>query len=514
MTRWSTLICGAILFLLGSAGGCAWPFRHHEPTMAMHREASAAQGVAAGCSLQPATMQQVAYAVPEDAPVGQSTAAEAAVPLPERILPGAAPPTTDLLQEDSASTTELPGAAYMSDDVLDAVGSRAELSVDQLVAEVQLRNPSLQAVSAAWRAAVERYPQMIALDDAMFTTMIGPSGLGMEDGGGWMVAASQKIPWSGKLTLRGNVAVAEAQAMKGDIGNTRLRLAEAATVAFYDYYLARRQADVNAATRKLLEQFREIARNKYQVGQASEQDVLEAEVELAALESQQTSYARDEQVAKARINTLLHRAADHPLPPPPATVRVPEVPPDVDALQQAALASRPDLFAQQARIQAEQANLALACREYYPDVNVVAKYDGFMPEEMRPQIGIDVNIPTRFARRDAAVCEATDRLRQRRAEYQDLLDQVRYEVQAAYERTTQSAQVVRLLEQRSLPAAQRNLDSAVANYTAGTLDFLRLLNAERQLNTQRELYYQAIADYHRRLAELERVVGATPVGTP
>jgi outer membrane protein TolC len=403
---------------------------------------------------------------------------------------------------------------YLADDPADPFSGQTELSVEQLVAEVQARNPSLQAASAAWRAAAERYPQVVSFDDPMFTYMISPQGIGMDNGGGWMVQATQAVPWAGKRALRGSAAAAEAEAMRGDIGDTRLRLAEAARTAFYDYYLARRQMDVNASTQRLLVQFREIARNKYQVNQATEQDILQADVELASLESRRTELARDEQIAMARINTLLHRAAHHALPPPPAKAPLPETPPAVDALQQAAVHSRPDLFAQQARIRTERANQALACKEYYPDVNLVAKYDGFMPEEMRPQVGIDINIPTRFSRRSAAVREATDRLQQRCAEYQDLLDQTRYEVQSAFDRTTQSERVVHLFEEKILPATQRSLDSALANYTSGKLDFLRLLDAERQLNTQREMYYQAIAEYHRRVAELARVVGEPAVAVP
>ena len=209
-------------------------------------------------------------------------------------------------------------------------------------------------------------------------------------------------------------------------------------------------------------------------------------MELASLESRRTELARDEQVAVARINTLLHRAADHPLPPPPAKVGLPDSLPAAEALQQAAAQSRPDLYALQARIRAEQANLALACKEYYPDVNLVAKYDGFMPENMRPAVGMDINIPLRYSRRSAAVCEAENRRRATPAEYQDRLDQVRYEVQSGLDRAAQSGHVVHLYEEKILPAAQRSLDSALANYTSGKLDFLRLLDAERQLYAQRE----------------------------
>ena len=64
--------------------------------------------------------------------------------------------------------------------------------------EVQARNPSLQAASAAWPAAAAHYSQAILLDDPMFTSMVGPRGVGTDNGGGWMVEASQKLPWAGK----------------------------------------------------------------------------------------------------------------------------------------------------------------------------------------------------------------------------------------------------------------------------------------------------------------------------
>jgi outer membrane protein TolC len=256
-------------------------------------------------------------------------------------------------------------------------------------------------------------------------------------------------------------------------------------------------------------QFREIAWNKYQVNQTTQQDILQADVELATLESRRTELTRDEQVAIARINTLLHRAADHPLPPPPAKAPFPDSLPAAEALQQAAAESRPDLFAMQARVRAEQANVALACKEYYPDLNLVAKYDGFMPEEMRPQVGMELNVPLQRGRRSAAVREASERLQQRCAEYQDRLDQVRFEVQSALDRAAQSQRAIRLYEEKILPATQRSVESAQSNYTSGKLDFLRLIDAERQVYTQREMYYQAIAEYHRRLAELERAVGGS-----
>ena len=472
------------LAILAVLAGCALPATRNQPTSVARDLNSTSPLVAKIAEARPQcpttpVASQVSYQVPRATDQPQLTASE--------------PATAQ--------------SAYHSDDPYDLFDGQAELSVEQLVAEVQARNPSLQAASAAWRAAAARYPQAVSLDDPMFAYMIGPRGVGMDNGGGWMVEASQKLPWPGKRALRGNAASADADAMRGDIGDVRLRLSEAAQMAFYDYYLARREMEVNVSTRRLITQFREIAWNKYQVNQTTQQDALQADVELAALESRQTELTRDEKIAMARINTLLHREADHPLPPPPVEIRPLDSLPPAETLQQTAAECRPDLFAAQARVRAEEANYALARREYYPDLSVVAKYDGFMPEDMRPQVGMELNVPLQRSRRSAAVREASERLQQRRAEYQERLDQVRFEVQSAFDRAAQSQRVIHLYEEKILPATQRSVESAVANYTSGKLDFLRLLDSERQVYSQREMYYQAIAEYHRRLAELDRAAG-------
>ena len=219
----------------------------------------------------------------------------------------------------------------------DPFAGQSEISVERLVAEVEARNPSLEAAQAAWRAAAERYPQVISLEDPMFGFAVSPGGVGLEQNGGWMVEASQKLPWAGKRALRGEAADAEADAAGGECGDVRLQLALAAKMALADYYMAVRQAEVNRATDALLVEFRQIAKSKYEVAQATEQDVLQANVDLADLESRRAQIERDRRVAVARINTLLHRAADYPLPPPPARVAVAEALPDIESLRQSAL---------------------------------------------------------------------------------------------------------------------------------------------------------------------------------
>ena len=115
--------------------------------------------------------------------------------------------------------------------------------------------------------------------------------------------------------------------------------------------------------------------------------------------------------------------------------------------------------------------MALACREYYPDVEIVGKYDTLMPPDMQAQVGMRLNVPLQQARHQAAVQEAQARLSQQRAEYANRRDQVAFEVQAAMVRVSEAQKVARLYTARILPAAEQNLKSARANYVAGKVDF-------------------------------------------
>ena len=123
---------------------------------------------------------------------------------------------------------------------------------------------------------------------------------------------------------------------------------------------------------------------------------MQADVEIGRERERQLTLARMREVAVARINTLMHLAPDAPLPSPPAEITVDGSAPDAAALRSLALARRPDLQALANRIAAERAVLGLAYKEYCPDVEVMAAYDGFWTEKpLQPQIAVRINLPVR-----------------------------------------------------------------------------------------------------------------------
>ncbi len=384
------------------------------------------------------------------------------------------------------------------------------LSAESVVRVVLERNPTLDQMRATAAAVAARFPQVTSLDDPnlAFTTAPGSAWSPNADYAA-RVEISQKLLYPGKRGLKGNVVRAEVAAAEDDVEDARLQLTESARSALADYTLAVRGAEVADENAKLLREFRQNAETRYKTGQGQQQDVLQADVEIARQEERSIFLRRAKQVAIARLNTLMHLPPDTPLPPP-GNADAPAPVPDVARLRESAL-TRPDLRAVTARVGAEEATLAVALKEYNPDVEVMAGYDGFWQgaggRPLQWQVGLRTNLPVRYARRAGAVDEARANVARRRAELARLADQINLQVHEAFEQVREADEVVNLYKAKVLPAAEANVKEARSGYANNKIPFLNLIEAQRGQTALKDRYYEAVAESARRRAALERAIG-------
>ncbi len=425
------------------------------------------------------------------------------------------PPATPRGTRARSATSRLPALSapqsFISGDGMFA--GQNELSLEQLTDIVVQRNSSLEAMTFAWRAAQQRYPQAIALDDPTFMAMAAPASFSSNTTqSAYVLGGSQKLPWFGKRETRGEAAQADANAMFQDVRDARLQLEQSTRMAFYEYYLVARELELNRQNLDLTRDFRETAQSKYENNQVTQQDVLQADLESATTERRLLELTRMYRVATARINTLLRRNTDESLPAPPNELTERAQLPDAGLLRQMAVSQRPDLAAIASRARADQAAVELAYKQYYPDAEIYGKYDSFWQpastqSPLRAQVGVNVNVPIYRRKLNAAVCEAQFKLAQRQAEYRQKMADVQFEVESAHAQVAESQQAIQIYRAKLIPAAESNVNTARTNYDVGKTTFLNLLTAQQQFLMQREQYQQALATYHSRLAELERAVG-------
>src|SRR5262245_25680527 len=85
---------------------------------------------------------------------------------------------------------------------VDEPGFGPTLELDELIAAVLARNPSLAAGEAAVRALRADAEQATALEDPMARAMVAPLSLGGGVPMGYELQASQRFPYPGKRRLR------------------------------------------------------------------------------------------------------------------------------------------------------------------------------------------------------------------------------------------------------------------------------------------------------------------------
>lgn len=383
------------------------------------------------------------------------------------------------------------------------------LSSTRLVSAILDANPQLEMVRAVWRAMASRIEQSSALDDPVLSHGFAPLTIGRQGGGfAQNTAISQKFPWPGKRQLRAEAAAFDAEAAKENVVTLRLLLTATAKALFADWYYIHRALEIYELNRLLLTDFRDTALDHYATGLAGKQDVLRAEVEVALLEHQTIALERERRTLLARINTLLNRSPDTPLPAPVGLSSELTLP-EPEALQRIAMRSRPELKELTARIEASKTRRDLAAKAFYPDFKVSAGYNNFWRlEEQRFIVGVEVNLPLDRDKRLAAEEEAQARIRQAEWNHVDRTAHIREEVQIAYELTLESLDVYKLHQEKLLPLANATLNAAMADYRGGTGDFLNLISCEKNLLQTQLQSERSLADMHRRLAELEHAVGS------
>jgi outer membrane protein TolC len=375
------------------------------------------------------------------------------------------------------------------------------------VRAVLARNPNIESARQAWRAALAQYPQEAALDDPTLEYAFAPLSIGSSEVPyGQQITLSQMFPWPGKRGLAAEATLAEAEAAREDYHATRLQLALMASLLFDQYYGVERSLELNQQHHALALDIKRAAEARYEVGDGSQSDPLQAEIELAQVELQRVVLVSRKATIVAQMNGLLHQRPDAALPPPPEELEVPDMNlADSAALQKEALSQRPEIRARQAELQGRQQAREAAERGYYPDFGVMASYSSMWPEYQHQwMLGLSVG-PRR-----GAVQQAEARILRAQSQLVGTSDEIRVEVEKARQGLIETQQIVKLYQQRLLPTARAQIDAARAGYVTGRGTFQSLIDAERSLRNVELGYQETLATLGERRGELLRALGQVP----
>lgn len=251
--------------------------------------------------------------------------------------------------------------------------------------------------------------------------------------------------------------------------------------AWLDLYLQQRSAEVIVKSRGYFEQLREVTEAHYGSGRATQQDVLQAQLELTRLDDRHTRTLEAADQARASLGMWVGPDAARPvgadLPPLP--------PPEAPAELTGALVQHPALQAENARISQSRTGSEIAREQYKPGWMLDVSYgnrsgenpDGsgradFLSAMVQLELPLfrDKRQDRRLAASEQQVFAATQARDEKLRELKRMLD-------AGYARWQRLGERQALYRERLLPDAESHARAALQAYQAGLSDFSRLMRA-------------------------------------
>jgi outer membrane protein TolC len=399
-----------------------------------------------------------------------------------------------------------------------AVATGQDLRLNDLVAEALANNPEIQAAQKRYEAARQRPSQASSLPDPMFSPGWTSSGnplpgaqLGKSPTSAIGFMVTQEVPYPGKRSLRGQIAAKDAEAEFQSYQAVQLNILSRVKLAYYRLSYDYSALPVLERNRTLLERLLRITEARYAVGQAAQQDVFKTQTQISILEGRVIQLQRDQAARAAELNALLNRRPGQPVGRPPE-LEAKQFVRSLDELFAFASRQAPLLTRDQRMIERSELAVNLAHKDYFPDFAVSGGY--FNQGSMSPmyQARLDIKIPLYYRRKQsAALSEQTQMLAQARRSYEATNQNLHFRIQDEFLAAEASWKLLQLYSKTTVPQASLALESSLASYEAGTVDFLSVLTNYMSVLEFELNYYEELQNYYLSLSRIEEMIGVPVV---
>jgi cobalt-zinc-cadmium efflux system outer membrane protein len=402
--------------------------------------------------------------------------------------------------------------SWFSIALLPALAGAQPLS--SLVEAALRNNREILAAQKKYEAARQRPAQAGALPDPTvslgYTSNGGPwpvAGIGTQPTSNAGISFSQEMPFPGKRQLRTEIASKEADAEFQQYLAVRLNVVSRLKQAYHQLHHAGVSIDYVKRYQDLLRNMLKISEARYSVGRAAQQDVFKAQTQFTIFATQLLRYEQERDANISEINALLNRPQNTPVEATdemaPGELRA-----TLDELLAHARTQAPIAAREQKIVERGQLAASLARKDYLPDYALSGGY--FNQASMPPmwQFRVDVKVPLYFWRKQRlAVNEQEFAASEARRNYEAAEVSIESRIRTDYTVAVTARKLVDLYEKSVIPQAQLTMESSMASYQTGALDFLSVFTNFMNVVDYQLMYHEQIMQFHVAVARLEEMTG-------
>ena len=395
------------------------------------------------------------------------------------------------------------------------------VSLDALMALAFERNPSLQAARDRYRAAVASHGEAVGLPDPTLQWTTRPDPVETRTGPQTDVySAALKIPYPGKLILKGQIATDEARiARQAFLLATRDLVAELKQAYFELAYLDQ-ATEIVRRTQDLAQHLASAARSgvaenaEVRSDQVTLFDALKAEAQLSQLSYDLATLLELRATEEARLNRILNLPPGAPVGTPrPIALRQLRL--TRKELYDLTVRNRQELEIARARLEQAGRLKDLADLSWAPDFfvggSLMATGSPIMDTPDAGQdawgISLGITLPLWGGKNQSRVAQAEHRRRAAIRERQEAFNRALEHVTRLFFRLSRELRLVVLYRDQLMPQARAAMETAEQWQAIGRDDFGRVLEAQGVWLNFTLALARAATDYQQTLAQMEQAVG-------
>jgi outer membrane protein, heavy metal efflux system len=389
------------------------------------------------------------------------------------------------------------------------------VSLRDVVALALLHSPDLAAFAWEVRARDARVVQASRLPNPVLGVMAEDFGASRTSGviGTPQVVQrqttlqlSQLIELAGKRTARERLAARNTELAAWDYEAARMDVLTRVTHAFIDVLAAQEMVALTRQTSQLVQDVQQSVGARVVAGVVSPIEETRADVAVVAAGVESDRALRLLNASRERLAT--HWGASRPtLPWASGDLSLVPALPSFAALT-ARLVENPELARWAVEISQRQAALALQRSQRVPDLTLTAGYRHFADVGHSAYIvGVSLPLPL-FDRNSGGTAEATSRVNRAYEERRAAEARVSAALSEAYRALSTAHQEVTALREAVLPRSRRIFEAVNEGYRLGRFGYLDVLDAQRAWIAAGSQYLRAVSDYHKAVADVERLIGA------
>jgi len=331
---------------------------------------------------------------------------------------------------------------------------------------------------------------------------------------GKVIGITQAFPFPGGLGVKSNVIAMDTLIVEQEIEDFKNEIRKDVTTLYYELQLVREEKILAAESKALLNQISDVVKSKYEVSQASLQNMIQVEVQITRVQDRIESLIGKENATLAELNAFLLREEN-------SAIDTDEIIPvsgdkySSTALIKTANEYRPFLRGIQLSEQKSKLMENAADYSYYPNFQVGLQYTQRDYSSVTGQnwndflsVVVGITLPLGYGGGYSSKVEEAQYLQSfYREQYSSSVQSLNQSFGKIVAKLHELQIREKLISETLLPQTEQALQASLADYQVGRVDFVNVINAESDILKIKTDLIKIRTEYSKNVVQLEFLVG-------